>query len=113
MAKINLLGASSELKTASIVTISAVFLMYLLGYEHIDTLLSNVMMALSFFYLTNGILLADFLMEKNKKTLMRIFMPILFLVFLQAYIAYLLIGFLDMIFNFRRRIILYENTIRK
>lgn len=87
VAKINLLGASSELKTASIVTISAVFLMYLLGYEHIDTLLSNVMMALSFFYLTNGILLADFLMEKNKKTLMRIFMPILFLVFLQAYIS--------------------------
>ncbi|NLW52050.1 MAG: DUF2232 domain-containing protein [Tissierellia bacterium] len=111
--KLNLLGASPELKIASVSTTAIVFIIYLLGFEHIDTLISNVMMVLGFFYLVNGVLVADFIIEKNKRNWMRFIMPVLFIVLLQAYFAYVIIGFLDMIFNFRRRIILYENTIGK
>lgn len=110
ISKLNLYGSGPGLRMASMVSIVTVILLYLFNYVYLNSFVNNILLILGFFYFFNGLFLMDFSYEISGRKWMRFIVPFMLIVLLQSYVIYIVVGFIDMIFDFRRRLI---NSARK
>jgi len=103
--KLNLYVPGRGLKFATVSLLVLGLVLYLIGYEYRDLFIQNSIAILGFFYFLNGFFVSDFVYERGKRKVLRIILPIIILVFLRGYLVYVIIGLLDLVLNFRRRIL--------
>lgn len=103
--KLNGYMPGNNLKMATLFTLAIALVMYLINYEYLNLFISNMAMAIGFFYFLDGFFVADFMYEKQGRKIARILIPIVLILIFQGYLVYVFIGLLDVIFNFRRRIL--------
>ena len=111
--KLNLIGDLAELKRASIAIGIGALLVYVFSLANAGSIIRNMLLVLAFFYLVDGIMVLDFIYERAKKNWSRFLIPFILLVLLRGHIIYVVIGFVDMLLNFRRRIIVKDAIFKK
>lgn len=104
--KLNHFGTGRDLRYASVIIGLICLGAYLINADISRLIILNLLATLSFFYFIFGFLLSDYIYEKSGKRIVRILMPILILVILRSFMIYVFIGFLDVIFNFRERVLI-------
>lgn len=103
--KINEYSPGRDLKFVSGIFALVALLMYILNFEFSRIVISNLIAVLSFFFFLDGFLLSDYIYSKGGRKIMRILMPILILLVLKSFLIYVIIGFFDVLFNFRGRML--------
>lgn len=105
LTKINKLAPSRELKIASVVVGIISLFAIIINHEYSEVFARNLLYVIFFFYFLDGILLLDFMYERNGNKIARILMPILVLLVARISLLYVVTGFIDMLINFRERML--------
>lgn len=103
--KVNEYGATKDLKIASVVVGVICLIAFVLNLEYSEMFVWNLLYVMFFFYLINGFLLIDRMYEKSGRKIMRVLVPVLLLLFLRSLFVYVVVGFIDMLFNIRERML--------
>lgn len=111
--KLNLMSDLDEMKKATLILGCGSILSAIIGGGRYIILTKNMVFVLVFLYLINGLGVLDFIYERSKKKIGRFLIPFIMLVLLRGYFIYVIVGFLDMFINLRRRIIINGTIFKK
>lgn len=104
--KLNEYSPDRNLRFASLIIALVCFVLYIMKLDVSRMISLNLVAILSFFYFIFGFLLSDYIYEKSGRKIIRIIMPILIIVVLRSFMIYVFIGVLDVLFNFRERMLI-------
>ncbi|MDO4778111.1 MAG: DUF2232 domain-containing protein [Tissierellia bacterium] len=101
--KLNTLSLGKDFKVLVLTVIAIGIMNSVFSIQYLDIIFSNLLMIISVFLFFNGVLMMDFAYEKKVNIIIRLILLFIFIVVIRAYMAFVIVGGLDLIFNLRKR----------
>lgn len=101
--KLNTYYIGKGFKYMLILAFITVSLAYLFNLANVDLVRDNLILLFAFFSFCDGVLLVDAIYEFRMNKLFRFLLLFIFIVLLRAYIAFVIVGLIDIFVNVRER----------